>query len=114
MNDEGMRLYKEKNYAEALTKFEEASKLQPTMPLYANNAGFACFKLGEHALAAEWFRRTIALDANRAVAYLNLGDALWEMNQKADAKAAYEKYLELQPNAKAAAGVREKLKAVEQ
>ena len=112
-NDEGMRLYKEKNYAEALTKFEEATKLQPTMPLYANNAGFACFKLGEHALAADWFKKTIALDANRAVAYLNLGDALWEMNQKADAKVAYEKFLQLQPNAKAAVGVREKLKSLE-
>ena len=114
MNDEGMRLYKEKNYAEALTKFEEAAKLQPTMPLYANNAGFACFKMGQHALAAEWFQKTIALDANRAVAYLNLGDALWAMNQKVDAKAAYERYLQLQPNAKPAVGVREKLKSLEE
>lgn len=114
MNDEGMRLYKEKNYAEALTKFEEAAKLQPAVPLYANNAGFACFKLGQHALAADWFRKTIALDANRAVAYLNLGDALWEMNQKVDAKAAYERFLQLQPNAKSAAGVRERLKSLEE
>ena len=114
MNDEGTRLYKEKNYAEALSKFEVAAKLQPTMPLYANNAGFACFKLGEHALAADWFRKTIALDPNRAVAYLNLGDALWAMNQKTDAKAAYEKFLQLQPNAKSAVGAREKLKSLEE
>ena len=82
------------------------------VPLYANNAGFACFKLAQHALAADWFRKTIALDPNRAVAYLNLGDALWAMNQKADAKAAYGKFLELQPRAKAAAGVRDKLKSM--
>ena len=113
MNDEGMRVYKEKKYAEALTKFEEAAQLQPTMALYANNAGFACFRLGQHAQAVEWFRKTIALDPNRSVAYLNLGDALWELNQKEEAKQVYEKFLQLQPNAKAAPGVQEKLKSLE-
>jgi len=113
-NDEGMRAYKEKRYAEALAKFEEAAKLQPAMPLYTNNAGFACFKLGQHAQAADWFRKTIALDPNRGVAYLNLGDALWEMNQKEGAKQAYEKFLQLQPNSKAAPRVVELLKTLDQ
>ena len=109
-----MREYKEKRYAEALAKFEEAARLQPAMPLYTNNAGFACFKLGQQAQAADWFRKTIALDPNRGVAYLNLGDALWELNQKEEAKQAYEKFLQLQPNSKAAPRVSELLKTVEQ
>jgi peptidoglycan/xylan/chitin deacetylase (PgdA/CDA1 family)/uncharacterized caspase-like protein/Flp pilus assembly protein TadD len=113
-NDEGMRAYKEKRYAEALAKFEEAAKLQPAVPLYANNAGFACFKLGQQAQAANWFRKTIALDPNRAVAYLNLGDALWELNRKDEAKQAYEKFLQLSPTSKAAPRVVELLKAQEQ
>lgn len=111
-NDEGMRLYKEKKYADATAKFKEAAQWQPTSPLYANNAGFALFKQGLYAEAAEWFQKTITLDGNRAVAYLNLGDAYWELGKKAEAKQAYEKFLQLQPNSKAAAGVLEKLKTL--
>lgn len=48
------------------------------------------------------------------MAYLNPGDALWELNQKREAKQAYEKFLQLQPNAKAAPGVLEKLKSLEE
>ncbi len=111
-NDDGMRLYKEKKYAEATEKFKQAAQMQPESPLYANNAGFALFKQGLYAEAAEWFQKTITLDANRAVAFLNLGDAYWELGKKAEAKQSYEKFLQLQPNSKAAAGVQEKLKSL--
>ena len=67
------------------------------------------------------FRKTIvlingvgALDPNRAIAYLNLGDAYLQVGKKSEARQAYEKYLQLQPNSKAAAGVQEKLKGLEQ
>ncbi len=109
-NDEGMRLYKERKYAEAAAKFQEASQLQPNSALFANNAGFACFKLGQYGEAVEWFQKTIAIDANRAIAYLNLGDAYLQLGEKPEAKQAFQKYLELQPNSKAAPGVMEKLK----
>jgi len=109
-NDEGMRLYKERKYAEAAAKFQEASQLQPNSALFANNAGFACFKLGQYEKAVEWFQKTIAIDPNRAIAYLNLGDAYLQLGEKPEAKQAFEKYLELQPNSKAAPGVMEKLK----
>jgi peptidoglycan/xylan/chitin deacetylase (PgdA/CDA1 family)/tetratricopeptide (TPR) repeat protein len=109
-NDEGMRFYKEKKYAEALAKFKEASELQPSSALFANNAGFACFKLGQYEAAVQWFQKTIAADPNRAIAYLNLGDAYLELGKKPEAKQAFEKFLALQPNSRAAPGVMEKLK----
>jgi peptidoglycan/xylan/chitin deacetylase (PgdA/CDA1 family)/tetratricopeptide (TPR) repeat protein len=109
-NDEGMRLYKEKKYAEAAAKFKEAAQLQPGSPLFANNAGFACFKLGEYEEAVQWFQKAIAADPNRSVAYLNLGDAYLQLGKKPEAKQAFEKYLELQPNSKTAPSVQEKLK----
>jgi len=56
---------------------------------------------------------TIALDPHRAIAYLNLGDAYLQMGKKSEAKKAYEKYLELQPNSKVAPGVQEKIKSLE-
>jgi len=109
-NDEGMRLYKEKRYADAAAKFTKASSMQPGTALYANNAGFAYFRMARYDDAAKWFLQAIALDPKRAVAYLNLGDAYLNLQRKAEAKDAYEKFLTLSPNSKSAPDVREKLK----
>jgi tetratricopeptide (TPR) repeat protein len=81
--------------------------------LFANNSGFALFRLGLYAQAIEWFQKTIALDPNGAIAYLNLGDAYLQVGKKSEAKEAFERYLQLQPNSKAAAGVQDKLKSLE-
>jgi len=112
-NDEGMRLYKEKRYADASAKFTEASTLQPATALFANNAGFAFYRMHQYDDAAKWFQRAIALDPKRAVAYLNLGDSYFDEQKKAEAKDAYEKYLTLAPNSKSAPAVREKLKSLQ-
>jgi peptidoglycan/xylan/chitin deacetylase (PgdA/CDA1 family)/TolA-binding protein len=111
-NDEGMRLYKEKRYADAAAKFIEASNLQPASALFANNAGFAFYRMGQYDEAVKWFLQTIALDSKRAVAYLNLGDAYVNLQKKAEARDAYEKFLALSPNSKSAPDVREKIKSL--
>lgn len=111
LNDEGMRLYKEKRYADASAKFIEAANLQPASALFANNVGFAYFRMARYEDAVAWFEHAISLDPKRSVAYLNLGDAYWAMQKKPDAKAAYQKFLALSPNSKAAPGVQEKLKS---
>ncbi|MGA3372418.1 MAG: polysaccharide deacetylase family protein [Terracidiphilus sp.] len=111
-NDEGMRLYKEKQYADAAQKFVEAAKLQPASALYANNAGFAFFRMGQYDDAVKWYQQTIALDPKRAVAYLNLGDAYLNLQRKAEAKDAFEKFLALAPNSKSAPDVLEKMKTL--
>ena len=111
-NDEGMRLYKEKRYADAAAKFTEASTLQPSSALFANNVGFVYYRMERYDDAAKWFLRTIALDPNRAVAYLNLGDAYLNQQKPAEAKAAYQKFLALMPNARSAPDVRAKLQSI--
>ena len=111
-NDEGMRLYKEKQYADAAEKFTEASNLQPGSALYANNAGFAFYRMEKYDEAAKWFQQTIALDPKRAVAYLNLGDAYANLKRTAEARESYEKFLALSPNSKSAPDVVEKLKSL--
>jgi len=111
-NDEGMRLYKEKRYAEAAAKFNEASSLQPASALFTNNAGFAFYRMGRYDEAVKWFLQTIALDPKRAVAYLNLGDVYVNLQKKTEAKDAYEKFLALSPNSKSAPDVREKIKSL--
>lgn len=112
LNDQGMRLYKEKNYAAAAARFAEAAKRDAHSPLFANNTGFACYKLGRYEDAFDWFQRTITLDPKRAVAYLNLGDACVKLNRREEARRSYQKYLELAPDSKVAPDVREKLKAL--
>ena len=61
----------------------------------------------------KWFQQTIALDPKRSVAYLNLGDAYWQLQDKPEAADAYKKFLAIAPTSKAAPGVQEKLKALE-
>jgi len=56
--------------------------------------------------------KAIEIDPNRAVAYLNLGDAYAKLNNIAEAWRAYEKYLELAPDTKSAPEVKKKLDAL--
>ena len=116
LNEEGMRLMRGKNYDGAKAKFMDAYHLHPTgasaAALYANNAGFAWYKLGRYEESIEWIQTSIKLDSKRAVAYLNLGDALVKLNRKAEARRAYTKYLELAPNSKSASEVNKKLEAL--
>lgn len=112
LNDQGLRLYKEKKYGEAAAKFNEAVAADPANAQAVNNAGFAMYKLEKHDDAVRLFLQTLKLDPNRAVAYINLGDAYVKLQKIPEAKAAYEKYLEMQPNSKSAQEVKDKLKAL--
>ncbi len=112
LNNEGMQLMQQKNYEAAIAKFEEAAQLNEKDPLFANNAGFAYYKLGRTQDSLYWFNKAIEIDPNRALAYLNLGDALANLNRNAEARQAYAKYLELAPNSKSAADVKKKLEAL--
>ncbi|MDY7227631.1 polysaccharide deacetylase family protein [Hyalangium rubrum] len=108
-NDQGLTLYREKRYAEALAEFKTAAVLDATNAQAANNVGFVLFKVGEYEEAAKWLEKTVALDAGRAVAYPNLGDAYDKLGRTADAAKAYARYLELLPAGPASGAVKAKL-----
>ena len=114
LNDEGLRLYKEKRYDEALDKFSKAAALDPSDAESANNAGFVLFRMQRYEDAIVWFRKTVALDPNRAVAYVNLGDAYLSLNRKDEAGKAYEKYLELAPTGRSSAYAKQKMRELGQ
>jgi len=69
------------DFQSAVAKFEEAAQLNESDPLFANNAGFAYYKLGRNQDSLYWFNKAIEIDPNRAVAYLNLGDAYAKAEQ---------------------------------
>jgi tetratricopeptide (TPR) repeat protein len=91
-----------------------ATQLDPTSALAANNAGFAFYKQEKYDEAIQWLNHAIEIDPRRAIAYVNLGDAYVKVKREADAKRAYEKYLELAPTSKSADNARQKLQALGQ
>ena len=66
----------------------------------------------KYDLAVYWLQKTVALDPKRAVAYLNLGNALAKLNRNAEAREAYGKYLELAPDSRSVPDVHRKLAAL--
>jgi len=112
VNEQGMQLMKSKSYEAAAAKFTEAFHLNPNDAAFANNVGFAWYRAGKLQDAVLWFQQAISLDPKRPVAYLNLGDAYAKLNRNAEARRAYNKYLELAPNSKSAVDVKRKLEAL--
>lgn len=113
LTDQGLARYREKKYDEALQAFQQAFALQPSNPQIANNIGFVHFRRGDPASAVQWYRKTLALDTGRAVAWVNLGEAYEALNQPQEAVKAYESFLRAAPAThKSAAFARERLAAL--
>jgi Flp pilus assembly protein TadD len=112
----------QQKYDEASIRLGEAAKLDPANAEFANDAGYAFFKRGSYQMAVAWLDKATQLDPIRAVAYLNLGDALAKLtvnvtareayHANAEARQTYMKYLELAPDSKAAPDVKKKLAAL--
>ena len=67
------------------------------------------FKKGSFRAAAQRFREAARWDPGHAEAWLRLGEAREKLQDRAAAREAYSKYLELKPDAKNAAEIRKKL-----
>ena len=96
---------------------EEDETAQPTVyefnPLQAESelkVGNFYFRKGSFRAAARRFEEATKWNPSFAEAFLRLGEAREKLNDRAGAVAAWTKYLELEPNGKAAGAVRKKLK----
>jgi tetratricopeptide (TPR) repeat protein len=95
---------------------EEDANLKPKVyafnPLQANKelqVGIEYFHKHSYKAAAGRFREATNWNPNLAEAWLRLGEAEEKRKNRKDAKDAYAKYLELQPEAKDAAEIRKKI-----
>jgi tetratricopeptide (TPR) repeat protein len=95
---------------------EEDANLKPEEyafnPLQANKdlqIGDLYFRKHSYKAAAGRFREATKWNPNLAEAWLRLGEAEEKRKNGKDAKDAYAKYLELQPEAKDAAEIRKKI-----
>lgn len=71
--------------------------------------GLFYWKKGSFKAAANRFQEATRWDPTNAEAFLKLGEAREKLKDEAAAKEAYEKFLELAPDSKAAPAVRKKL-----
>jgi Flp pilus assembly protein TadD len=124
----GLKAFRNKQYGYAASKFEEAATFDPNSAQYANDAGLAYYKMAiempagrpdapsaydanfEKAIAL--LQKTIEIDPERAVAYLNLGDVCIKLNRIEEARQAYSKYLDLVSDTKSGTDVKEELDAL--
>jgi tetratricopeptide (TPR) repeat protein len=93
---------------------EESSKVKEYSfnPLQASKelkVGEYYFKKGKYAAAAHRFEEAGKWDPTSAEAFLRLGNAREKLKDQPGAKEAYQKYLELAPDAKNASAIRKKI-----
>ena len=113
LDGQGLELYREKKYNEALQKFQAAVALRPNDPVIVNNLGFLYYTVGRYDDAVTNLRKTLALDPKRKEAHENLADTYLKMGRREDAKKEYEQFLTLDPATIRADEVKKILKTLE-
>ena len=92
-------------YRDIEAKCRLAFDVQPAAALAAEVAQ-AALEHGRNADAAAWARKAIGADPKLANAFVLLGGAEQQLGHTAEARAAYDRYLELAPNGEHAQDVR--------
>jgi len=97
--NEGVSLLRDKHYAAAQEKFEQALALDETLAEAHNNLAFSLRQQGRHnfALALRYYHRALALKPDLAQAYMYRGVLFTQMGDLASARADYEQLLRLAP-----------------
>jgi tetratricopeptide (TPR) repeat protein len=89
LHGDGIALYRQDRFAEALDCYERALALRPDAPSVLNSKGFALQDLGQTAAAHACFERAVALAPGFAMARLNL--ALAQL-KRGDWAAGWDNY----------------------
>jgi peptidoglycan/xylan/chitin deacetylase (PgdA/CDA1 family) len=94
----GLAMFRKGKYAEAYEAMRQAAEIDGSDVEIVNNLGYLLQKLEAHDRSLPYLQRAIALDPERAVAYLNLGDSYRALGKAAEAREAYVHYLEMVPD----------------
>ena len=97
-NNEGVALYKQGKYNEAIEACDEALILDPNNIAAWFNKGLALRKLGKYNEAIEAYDEALMLDPSDAEAWNSIGIALDDQGYYEDAIEAYNEALGLDPN----------------
>jgi len=92
----GNQFFKSGQYQNAITKYEEASKIDPSVPAYWSNAAACWEKVGNYEKMAESARNCISANRNFVKGYFRLATAQKNLNQLADCIKTLESGLAVQ------------------
>ncbi|CAH2095024.1 unnamed protein product [Euphydryas editha] len=98
LKNEGNELMKSERYREALEKYSRAIELDPQNSVFFCNRAAAHFKLGEHESAVADCMAALALQPNYGKAHGRLGIALTALNRHEEARAAFARAVQLEPD----------------
>ncbi len=87
----------QQKYAEAVTSYRNALKLQPNTPDLLFNCGIALGNLNKFDEAEAAYRQAIQLNPNFFEAYGNLGTVLQRQGKLSEAISSYQKGLKINP-----------------
>jgi len=96
-------------YDRALDYLERSLQIKPTPQAYNSIGWVYGYRLNNYAKAIEAFKRAIALDAEYANVYENLGGIYFRLGEREKALEVYTKYLQLAPNGEWADFVRKQI-----
>lgn len=91
------KLYLKEEFEPALAHLEKARGIDPRNKYVLNLAGVVEYSLGRYRDAQETFEYIIASNPGFVVAYLNLGNVLWESGQEDAALVTWKQALSLSP-----------------
>lgn len=95
---------------DAVALLRDLTRERPRDPEYACALGNALFQTAQFGEAASWFQEALALDPVHRRAAFGRARSLQEDGRRADAAAAWRRYLELDPDSSWSATARENLR----
>ncbi len=108
--DEAKTLLRRGKSRQALDMLQELSSSKPNDGEVAFLRGQAAYAMGRNSDAIDSFKKALNLGYTRASVYSELGSAYMVQGNRGEAKKAYQKYLEIQPEGKTADEIRSVLK----
>jgi Flp pilus assembly protein TadD len=97
LNALGWALFQEGKSDEAVVAYERALAVDPNHLKARNNAALATVELGQLDKAAFHFRKSLEVEPKSEI-YSDLGFVLYQMGEREEAVASYEKAIELDPD----------------
>ncbi|CAB3233939.1 unnamed protein product [Arctia plantaginis] len=97
LKNEGNDLMKSDKHREALEKYSRAIELDSANPVYYCNRAAAYFRLGEHEAAVADCTAALALQPDYGKAHGRLGLALTALERHREARAAFARASQLEP-----------------
>ena len=96
--NQGMKSYEQKDYDNALKKFQEAIKLNSKFSTAYSMCGLVYKELGNYDLAVENITKAIEIEPGHYWNYYSRADAYTKMNQFDKAVADFTKIIQIEPN----------------